>query len=257
MVDSTSAQTPQQLHDELDQLTEAELEAVITNEPAKADEARYVLARLLIEGTSPVKVPKNETKGVNWLKTSAKNGHIFSVEYKTYYDIRFARQPNLKKIMQGLEQVVAEAPNSCSRACNTIAEFAHAQQREEANKEKAARFYNMSAEQGCLVGTHWMGVFYMEGFGVARNLDKAEQMLLKAAKAGNGQSNFQLFMLYSTVEEKKDLVKAYQQLTKAVNRGVTYFDQLHSFFKENYDVLAPAFFALRPPPESVDRSDRT
>ena len=50
-----------------------------------------------------------------------------------------------------------------------------------------------SAEKGCLIGTHWMGVFYMEGFGVAKNLGKAEEMLLKAAKMGNGQSNFQLF----------------------------------------------------------------
>lgn len=56
-----------------------------------------------------------------------------------------------------------------------------------------------------------MGVFYMEGFGVARNLDKAETMLLKAAKMGNGQSNFQLFTLYSGEDaSKKDPVKAYR-----------------------------------------------
>ena len=77
-------------------------------------------------------------------------------------------------------------PNKCSRACNTIAEFAHAQTADETNKEKAARYYMMSAAQGCLVGTHWVGVFYMEGFGVSRNLDKAEESLLKAARMGNG-----------------------------------------------------------------------
>jgi len=43
--------------------------------------------------------------------------------------------------MKGLETIVAEAPNSCSRASNTIAEFAHAQTSDETNKEKAARFY--------------------------------------------------------------------------------------------------------------------
>ena len=31
-------------------------------------------------------------------------------------------------------------------------------------------------------------------------------------------------MLYSKYEEKKDLVKAYKQLTTAVQRGVTYFE---------------------------------
>ena len=161
------SQTREQLYDELDQLTEAELESFITNEPAKADEARYILGRLLIEGSSPKKVPVNETKGINWIKTAAKNGHILSLEYQTYYNIRFDRHPNLKKIMQGLDAVVAGAPDKNSRACNTLAEFAHAQQKEESNKEKAARYYNLSAEQGCLVGLHWMGVFYMEGFGVS------------------------------------------------------------------------------------------
>ena len=136
--------TREQLFDQLDQLTEAELEGVINNEPAKADDARYILGRLLIEGTNIKNVPANETKGINWIKTSAKNGHIPSVEYKTYYDIRFDRHPNLKKIMQGLETVVAEAPaGKSSRACNTIAEFAHAQSsKDETNKAKAAKFYN-------------------------------------------------------------------------------------------------------------------
>ena len=225
------------IYDALDQMTEAELESIIANEPAKADDARYILGKLLIEGANPDKVPVNDTKGINWIKTAAKNGHISSIEYKTYYDIRFASHPNLNKIMEGLETVIERAPGKNSRACNTMAEFAHAQSKEESNKEKAARYYNMSADQECLVGSHWMGVFYMEGFGVPKNLEKAETLLQRAAKMGNGQSNFQLFMLYSTCDEKKDIVKAYRQLTKAVTLGVTYFDQLHSFFKENQDAL--------------------
>lgn len=100
-----------------------------------------------------------------------------------------------------------------------------------------------------------MGVFYMEGYGVSKNLDKAEAMLIKAAKKGNGQSNFQLFTLYSTVEVKKDPVKAYRQIIKAVNNGVTFFDQMHAYFKENIEVLGPVFCEFRAPPSSVDRSD--
>ena len=37
---------------------------------------------------------------------------------------------------------------------------------------------------------HWMGVFYMEGFGVTSNLDKAETLLKQAYKLGNAQSAF-------------------------------------------------------------------
>jgi TPR repeat protein len=34
-----------------------------------------------------------------------------------------------------------------------------------------------SAEQGDIVGTHWIGVFYHEGFGVVRNVEKAVSYL--------------------------------------------------------------------------------
>jgi TPR repeat protein len=47
-----------------------------------------------------------------------------------------------------------------------------------------------AAEQGCVVGTHWMGVYYMEGFGVTQDLNKSEAFLLKAHKQGNAQSAY-------------------------------------------------------------------
>ena len=95
------------LYDTLDQMTEAELESIIANEPGKANDARYILGRLLIEGsTVPGRVQVNDTKGINWIKTAAQNGHILSLEYKTYYDIRFARHPNVTKIMQQMDTVV-------------------------------------------------------------------------------------------------------------------------------------------------------
>ena len=46
----------------------------------------------------------------------------------------------------------------------------------------------MSADQGCQIGTHWMGVFYHLAFGVPKNAAKAVEYLTKAAKKGNGQS---------------------------------------------------------------------
>jgi hypothetical protein len=42
----------------------------------------------MIEATSD-KVAKNENKGLSWLKEAIKNGHMPSMEYKTYWDIRF------------------------------------------------------------------------------------------------------------------------------------------------------------------------
>ena len=65
-----------------------------------------------------------------------------ALEHKTYWAIRFDKQPNLKKIEGALEQI-AETQKS-SRACNTLAEFAHAQSRggqDHAKSQEAAKYY--------------------------------------------------------------------------------------------------------------------
>lgn len=104
-------------------MTEQELEALILSKQS-SDDARFVLGKLMIEGTSD-KVPKNENKGLNWLKEAAKKGHIPSLEYKTYWDIRFDKQPKLDKITANLEKIVAA--NKSTRALNTLGELCHAQ----------------------------------------------------------------------------------------------------------------------------------
>ena len=79
------------------------MEAIIADK--NSNDARYILGKLCLEGLSD-KVKKNEKKGINWLKDAINNGHIGALEYKTYYDIRFDKQPKLKKIISSLEQVV-------------------------------------------------------------------------------------------------------------------------------------------------------
>ena len=64
---------------------------------------------------------------------------------------------------------------------------------------------------------------------------------------GNAESDFQLFLLYSREEEKKDPLLAYKHLTKAVKMGVTFFDQMNEYFRDNYDILAPNFIKQRKP----------
>lgn len=100
-----------------------------------------------------------------------------------------------------------------------------------------------SSEQGDVIGTHWMGVFYHEGFGLNKNLDKAIEYLTKAADAGNGQSMYQLYLIYSGKGDAsaKNPEKAYEYLMRAIHNGVTYFDEAVSFFVENYAVLAPIY----------------
>lgn len=175
---------------QLEIMTEAELEAIVHKEPGSklADDARYTLGRLSIEGSFPDRVPRNEKKGLFWIKEAVGHDHLPALEYKTYYDIRFEKHPSIKKIVESLEKIVKI--NKSTRACATLAEFCAAQPTIEGNKERAAHFYAMAAEQNCVIGLHWMGVYYMEGHGVAMNLDKSEALLLKAHKMGNAQSAF-------------------------------------------------------------------
>lgn len=86
---------------DLENLNEAELEAVISAGLGNADEARLTLGRLLIEGTS-VKIPKNDKKGYNWVKEASKNNHLGALEYRTYHEIRHDKQPNMKKLLVNL-----------------------------------------------------------------------------------------------------------------------------------------------------------
>lgn len=175
---------------QLETMSEADLEAIILNEKTTqlANDARYTLGKNCIEGSFPDKVPRNERKGIQWIKEAVKQDHLPALEYKTYYDIRFEKHPSIDKIITALK-TCAEQTKSC-RACATLAEFCAAQQQQDGNKEKAAAYYKTAADQDDVVGIHWMGIYYMEGFGVSQDLNKSEEYLLRAYKAGNGQSAY-------------------------------------------------------------------
>jgi len=181
---------------ELEAMTEADLEGLIIRKEANVDDVRYILGKLMIEGTSD-KVAKNENKGLNWLKEAVKAGHAAAFEYKTYWDIRFDKQPKLQKIKDNLLKIIETTKSP--RACNTLAELNHAsagsdlvknnpevQEAGQLARDNAAKYYMISAEQGDVIGNHWMGVFYHEGYGVSKNIKKAVEHLSVAAAAGNG-----------------------------------------------------------------------
>ena len=183
-------------------MTEKELEAHILDKSTRGkDDARYVLGKLMVEGSSS-KVGQNENKGLNYLKEAAKAGNLGALEYKTYYDIRFDRKPNIEKITGSLKTIMEKSSNP-ARACNTLGEFKHAQassQKQspdpkhhpegEANATEAAKHYQTSADLGDVIGNHWIGVFKHEGFGVAKNIDAAMENLMVGVNAGNGQSMY-------------------------------------------------------------------
>ena len=113
------------------ELKEAELEALVGTEDS--NKAKYILGVKAIEGTDPERVKQNETKGANWLREAAADDHIDSQEYLAYYDIRFEKIPNIKRIMGYLESVVEKKDSP--RALTTLAEF-HVNQKKDLKSVK-------------------------------------------------------------------------------------------------------------------------
>ena len=101
-----------------------------------------------------------------------------------------------------------------------------------------------------------MGVFYHLGYGVARNIEKAIELLKRSSKVGNGQSSYQLYVIYSQEEGFKDARKAYYYLEKAIQYGVTMFDEFEKLFKDNFDELAQVFITNKKPSALVDKDNR-
>ena len=236
-------------YEELFGLTEAELET----QTEKNIAAQYALGVLSIEGTSQ-KVAKNKTKGVNYLREAAKAGHIDSKEYLAFYDIKFEKVPNLKRITSYLEDVVRE--NKSTRALNTLAEIYAMQTKQEHSQETAFKYYQESANQGCLLGIHWtgknlvsvtvcLGSFYHMGKGVEKNIAKAIEYLKRSAKMGNCLSDYELFGIYSKEEGFVDEVQAYLHLRRSCERGTSAFQELQNYFNENYQKLASTFLKKR------------
>lgn len=101
-----------------------------------------------------------------------------------------------------------------------------------------------------------MGVFYHIAFGVPKNVDKAIEYLTKSARAGNGQSCFQLFLIHTEEGPHKDVKKAYRYLEKGVLNGVSNFDALQQLFKDNQDDLTPIFIQNKKPSALIDKDNK-
>lgn len=218
-------------------LTEAELEALVTND--NDNKARYVLGVKAIEGDDVEKVKKNEKKGVTWLREAANNDHIDSQEYLAYYDIRFEQVPNIRRIMGYLESVIAKKDSA--RALTTLAEFYINQKKEKKSVERGFELYRKAADIGDLIACYWVGVLLHRGQGVDKDIKEAVKYLEKGVELGNCQADYELFDIYAREEGWEDLPKAYNHFCDAVENGYTSFQELQDFFNKNIDTLKDVF----------------
>lgn len=217
--------------------TEAELEQIVIKE--LSDKARYVIGVKSIEGSDLERVKKNEKKGVSWLREAASNDHTDSQEYLAYYDIRFEKVPNLKRIMAYLEAVIEKKDST--RALTTLAEFLLNQRKEPKAVSRGFELYKKAADLGDLIAGYWVGVLYHRGQGTEKDVKTAIGYLEKSRESGNCQADYELFDIYAREEGFEDLPKAYNYFADAVENGFTSFDEFNTFFKKNIAVLKDQF----------------
>ena len=122
-------------------MTEAELELLIIEK--NSDDARFILGKLLLEGSSD-KIKRNEAKGMNWVKEAVKNNHLDALEFKTFFDIRYDTQPKINKIFKNLETIIEKTKSL--KCCNMLGEFNQGQDKKPNYQEESAKYYSMSAE---------------------------------------------------------------------------------------------------------------
>lgn len=101
-----------------------------------------------------------------------------------------------------------------------------------------------------------MGVFYHLAFGIPKNLDKAIEYLSKSARVGNGQSCYQLALIYCEDSPHRDFKKAYHFYEKALLAGVSMFDGFQALFVEHFDELSPIFLAKKKPSALIDKTNK-
>ena len=77
---------------------------------------------------------------------------------------------------------------------------------------RAANYFRQSQEYGCMLGHHWLGIFHIQGKWLSKNVDKAFELFTTAAKMGNCQSEYQLYLIHALHDGYKDPIKAYKHL---------------------------------------------
>jgi len=195
----------------------------------KDKEAIYYMGRKLIEGCWLTNCPVNEKKGLTWLKENAKNGHLKSEEYLTYYDMKFNPHFNMKKIIATLEKA-APLPHS-PQAATTLGELYYMQAKKKPELlETSLKYYEMAAKFDCGYGQYWVG--YLNALHLKKH-DIAFNYFTKSHKKGNINATYQLFLLHSKAPEYLNVVKAYKYLRKCVEFAIPCQDELNAYFKDH------------------------
>lgn len=150
---------------------------VITDLTEKADngdpESQYTLGNMYYAGFN---VPKDQEKGIEYLKLSAENGHASGQASLGYMYLQgFRVQSDLKKALKWFRYSSAQK-NPYGQT--GLAKMYLSGQGVRKNHELAFRLFKDSAESGDYYAQYYLATLYATETGTRRNYDRAYQWLL-------------------------------------------------------------------------------
>ncbi|WP_200763599.1 tetratricopeptide repeat protein [Nitrosophilus alvini] len=80
------------------------------------------------------------------------------------------------------------------------------------NYKEAKEFFELAVEEGSVQAKYFLGLFYLNGMGTQKDLDKAEKFFLEAKKIGNARANCYLAQIY--LEKGNANIKKIKKLLK-------------------------------------------
>lgn len=162
----------------------------------------------------------------------------------------------------GVEQSDTLAQTWYLRAANQLdpeAQFHLAEfYQQRSSYAQAVFYYRKAAEQDYILAQFALAMNFLDGKGVIKDEEKAQSLLLTAAKAGHAQAQFQLGkLLYSqefTIEAKQWLTKASEQ---SVDLATALLLDLETLEQSKKDALALEIADITPPiVESIEVNEQ-
>lgn len=174
-------------------------------------EAQYLYARHAYDG---MVIPKNYTLAVKWFRKASEQGckeatYYLSMCYENGYG-------GLKKNKTEAFEYKKKAAEQGHTESQLFVVKHYLSEYGGLNRSNATSYLQMLVAKGVLEAEYYMGTFYYEGVGVAKDNEKGLQMLRNAAEKGYDESWYYLSRIYyegiGMPKNKEEAAKCYRVL---------------------------------------------
>jgi TPR repeat protein len=190
--------------------------------------AQFYLGRMFEQGLG---VEKDIAQALKWYSQALALGYVKA--RKQLANVKFALSRTNEKIITDVivkEDVQAEQGKSSPEYLATAGDpqsqyflgvlYRNGDEGYEMNAEKSAYWFSQAAEKGNIAAQYQLGLLYLNGEGVEKDLQKGKLLLVQAAESGNVNAQYNLAVMYlEGLEVEQDKEYAIFWLQKAASQG--------------------------------------